>query len=63
MVFLLDVDNTLLDNDHIGTVQSHHHAQEFGEQNRDRYWDILELIKNLGYADYLGTLQRYPGEP
>lgn len=32
VVFLLDVDNTLLDNDHIGTIQSHHHGQELGEQ-------------------------------
>ena len=60
VVFLLDVDNTLLDNDHIGTDLSHHLAQEFGEKNRDRYWGIFEALrKDLGYADYLGALQRY----
>ena len=60
VVFLLDVDNTLLDNDHIGSDLSHHLAQEFGGKNRDRYWDIFETLrKELGYADYLGALQRY----
>ncbi len=60
VVFLLDVDSTLLDNDRIGTDLSHHLAQEFGEKNRDRYWDIFEALrKDLGYADYLGALQRY----
>lgn len=60
----MDVDNALLNNDHIGTDRSYHLAQEFGEKNRDRYWDIVEALrKDLGYADYLGALQRYPGEP
>jgi len=60
VVFLLDVDNTLLDNDHIVTDLGHHLAHEFGEENRDRYWDIFEALRHdLGYADYLGALQRY----
>ena len=60
VVFLLDVDNTLLDNDHIVTDLSHHLAQEFGEENRDRYWAIFEALrKDLGYADSLEALQGY----
>lgn len=59
VVFLLDVDNTLLDN-HIVTDLSHHLAHELGEENRDRYWDIFEALRHdLGYADYLDALQRY----
>ena len=60
VIFLLDVDNTLLDNDHIVTDLSDHLAEEFGDESRDRYWDIFEALrKDLGYADYLGALQRY----
>jgi len=60
MVFLLDVDNTLLDNDRIQDDLRAHLASEFGPGNRDRYWKILEALRNeLGYADYLGALQRY----
>ncbi len=59
-VFLLDVDNTLLDNDRIVAELSEHLAQEFGAENRDRYWKIFETLRvELGYADYLGALQRY----
>jgi FMN phosphatase YigB (HAD superfamily) len=60
MVFLLDVDNTLLDNDRIATDLGEHLAQEFGVESRDRYWEIFEALRvELGYADYLGALQRY----
>ncbi len=60
VVFLLDVDNTLLDNDRIISDLSEHLAQEFGNESRDRYWEIFEALRNeLGYADYLGALQRY----
>lgn len=60
VVFLLDVDNTLLDNDHIVADLSAHLAREFGAANRDRYWQIFEALRaELGYADYLGALQRY----
>ncbi|MGH7184019.1 MAG: HAD family hydrolase [Nitrospiraceae bacterium] len=63
VVFLLDVDNTLLDNDRIVTDLGHHLVQEFGDESRDRYWGIFEgLRKALGYADYLGALQRYRDE-
>lgn len=34
-----------------------------GKSSASRYCDIWGLIKDLGYADYLRTLQRYPGEP
>lgn len=60
VVFLLDVDNTLLDNDRIVAGLSEHLAQEFGDDNRDRYWEIFEALRvERGYADYLGALQRY----
>lgn len=59
-VFLLDVDNTLLDNDRIATDLGEHLAHEFGNDSRDRYWEIFESLRvELGYADYLGALQRY----
>jgi FMN phosphatase YigB (HAD superfamily) len=59
-VFLVDVDNTLLDNDHIQADLKRHLEHEFGAACRDRYWAILEqLFSELGYRDYLGALQRY----
>jgi FMN phosphatase YigB (HAD superfamily) len=60
IVFLVDVDNTLLDNDRIQADLRRHLEQEFGVASRDRYWAILEaLFAELGYRDYLGALQRY----
>jgi FMN phosphatase YigB (HAD superfamily) len=60
VVFLFDCDNTLLDNDRVQDDLRAHLAQEFGPQNRDRYWAILESLRSeLGYVDYLGALQRY----
>src|ERR1700751_1686325 len=59
-VFLVDVDNTLLDNDRIQADLRRHLEREFGTACRDRYWTILEqLFAELGYRDYLGALQRY----
>jgi FMN phosphatase YigB (HAD superfamily) len=60
VVFLLDVDNTLLDNDRIVADLNEHLAREFGDKSRDRYWEIFEALRvELGYTDYLGALQRY----
>jgi FMN phosphatase YigB (HAD superfamily) len=60
IVFLIDVDNTLLDNDRIQSDLKRHLESEFGTACRDRYWAILEqLFTDLGYRDYLGALQRY----
>ena len=60
VVFLLDVDNTLLNNDAIEASLKDHLTQEFGAENCDRYWTLLEELRTeLGYADYLGALQRY----
>ena len=60
VVFLVDVDNTLLDNDRIQDDLKRHLEREFGATTRDRYWAILEaLFVELGYRDYLGALQRY----
>ncbi len=59
-MFLLDVDNTLLDNDKVIADLRQHLEQEFGTVSSDRYWSIFEALrKELGYADYLGALQRY----
>jgi FMN phosphatase YigB (HAD superfamily) len=60
VVFLLDVDNTLLDNDAIEADLKSHLEREFGSACRQRYWEIFEELRaELGYADYLGALQRY----
>jgi FMN phosphatase YigB (HAD superfamily) len=60
VVFLVDVDNTLVDNDQIQDDLKRHLEREFGATTRDRYWAILEaLFVELGYRDYLGALQRY----
>jgi len=60
VVFLFDVDNTLLDNDAVQGDLSGHLEREFGRARRDRYWSIFETLRaELGYADYLGALQRY----
>ena len=59
-VFLFDVDNTLLDNDHVQDELSAHLAETYGAAVRDRYWAIYkQLFAELGYADYLGALERY----
>ena len=60
VVFLFDVDNTLLDNDRVQADLRRHLERESGAESRDRYWAIFEQLRNeLGYADYLGALQRY----
>lgn len=60
IVFLLDCDNTLLDNDRVQEDLRDHLASEFGPECRDRYWAIFEERRaELGYADYLGALQVY----
>jgi FMN phosphatase YigB (HAD superfamily) len=59
-VFLFDVDNTLLDNDRVEEDLRRHLEDEFGRESKDRYFTILEGLRTeLGYADYLGALQRY----
>jgi FMN phosphatase YigB (HAD superfamily) len=59
-VFLLDVDNTLLDNDRVIADLMRHLEREVGEERQKRYWAIFEQLRaELGYADYLGALQRY----
>jgi FMN phosphatase YigB (HAD superfamily) len=60
VVLLIDVDNTLLDNDAVLDDLERHVRQEFGADSWERYWAILmELWGELGYRDYLGALQRY----
>ncbi len=60
VVFLFDVDNTLLDNDRVTADLRRYLEREVGRGRSDRYWAIFESLRaELGYADYLGALQRY----
>jgi FMN phosphatase YigB (HAD superfamily) len=59
-VFFFDVDNTLLDNDRVVDDLRRHLLSEVGAERAERYWAIFEQLRTeLGYADYLGALQRY----
>jgi hypothetical protein len=54
------VDNTLLDNDRVTADLKHHLESKVGHDRQARYWTIFEQLRSeLGYADYLGALQRY----
>jgi len=60
VTFLFDVDNTLLDNDRIAADLQRHLVSEIGRKGAQEYWQIFEQLRSeLGYADYLGALQRY----
>jgi FMN phosphatase YigB (HAD superfamily) len=60
VVFLLDVDNTLLDNDRVAADLRRYLTREVGAARQEQYWAIFEQLRaELGYADYLGALQRY----
>ena len=63
IVFLFDVDNTLLDHDRVSTDLKRYLEKEVGRVGLKNYWNIFERLRNeLGYADYLGALQRYRSE-
>jgi FMN phosphatase YigB (HAD superfamily) len=63
VVFLFDVDNTLLDNDRVTADLKRHLQREVGTERANRYWALFEQLRTeLGYADYLGALQRYRSE-
>jgi hypothetical protein len=60
VVFLLDVDNTLIDNDRVAADLKRHLTGVVGAERQQRYWTLFEQLRSeLGYADYLGALQRY----
>lgn len=60
IVFLFDVDNTLLNNDRVAEDLQRHMTKAFGAERQKRYWVLFEeLREQLGYTDYLGALQRY----
>ena len=60
VAFLFDVDNTLLDNDRVTADLKQYLEREVGHERQQRYWMIFEQLRSeLGYADYLGALQRY----
>ncbi len=68
VVFLFDVDNTLLDHDHVTADLKRYLTREVGAQRQEQYWEFFEQLRaELGYADYLGALQHYrvqfPREP
>jgi hypothetical protein len=59
-VFLFDVDNTLINNDYIVNDLRKHLQTEVGAERTEKYWEYFEQLRSeLGYADYLGALQRY----
>ena len=63
VVFLFDVDNTLLDNDRVVRDLAAHLERRFGSERKDRYFAVFEELRSqVGYADYLGALQRYRAE-
>jgi FMN phosphatase YigB (HAD superfamily) len=67
-VFLIDVDNTMLDNDRVAEDLRRYLTRKVGAERQERYWSLFEQLRQeLGYADYLGALQRYrtenPHEP
>jgi len=63
VIFLIDVDNTLLDNDRVIADLMRHLEREVGPERQRRYWALFEELRaELGYADYLGALQRYRAE-
>jgi FMN phosphatase YigB (HAD superfamily) len=62
-VFLLDVDNTLLDNDRFAADLRAKMTELFGQDESDRYWSLYEQLRDtVGYADYLGALQHFRRE-
>ena len=63
IVFLFDVDNTLLDNDRVIADLGSYLKREVGPERARCYWTIFERLRSrLGYADYLGALQRFRSE-
>ena len=59
LVYLVDIDNTLLDNDAVVADLRRHLRETFGEEGEQRYWAIFETLwRELGYADYFGAFQR-----
>src|SRR6516165_4937497 len=60
VVFLFDVDNTLLDNDRVTNDLKRYLEKQVGHERQECYWKLFEQLRSeLGYADYLGALQRY----
>lgn len=63
IVFLFDVDNTLLENDRVSADLKQYLTNRVGQERQSRYWALFEELRaELGYADYLGALQRYRAE-
>src|SRR5437879_2984251 len=63
VIFLFDVDNTLLDNDRVSADLKRHLEKEVGHERQQRYWAFFEELRaELGYAHYLGALHRYRSE-
>ena len=62
-IFLVDVDETLLNNDAVCEDLQRHLVETVGDEGKRRYWELFEeLWAEPGYVDYLAALQRYPPE-
>ncbi len=60
LIFLFDVDNTLLDNDRVADDLRNFLEEHVGHERQERYWEIFKRLRDrVGYADYLGALQEY----
>jgi FMN phosphatase YigB (HAD superfamily) len=60
IVVLFDVDNTLVDNDRVTSDMRRRLEADIGVEGARCYWSHFERLRSeLGYADYLGALQRY----
>ena len=60
VMFLVDMDNTLVDNDRFGADLHDTLTQAFGADQCARYWALYEeLRQSSGVADYIGALQRF----
>jgi FMN phosphatase YigB (HAD superfamily) len=60
VVFLFDVDNTLIDNDRVTADLRRYLTAEVGADRAAQYFEIFEELRTqMGYADYLGALQQY----
>jgi FMN phosphatase YigB (HAD superfamily) len=58
-VYLLDVDNTLLDNDRFSADLDAHLVRALGVEGRARYRGLYRSVREQrGYADYLEPLQQ-----
>jgi hypothetical protein len=60
VVVLFDVDDTLLNNDEMESQLDQHLVASFGEEAREDYREHFDALRQeLGYADFLGAVERF----